>query len=125
MDIGKQIEYWINTAENDLQTAEILIANGKTVQGLFFCHLCIEKAIKAHVVRCTEQVPPKVHRLLYLLNLTDLTFSEDEKDLCAVLMAFQFEGRYPEYYPSSPAPLKANEYFKQTKNLLSCLKLKL
>ncbi len=31
-----QIDYWISSAESDLDTCEILIDKGKTVHGLFW-----------------------------------------------------------------------------------------
>ncbi|OFX42334.1 MAG: hypothetical protein A2046_04050 [Bacteroidetes bacterium GWA2_30_7] len=125
MDINKQIEYWLNTAEDDLDSSEILISKGKILHGLFFCHLCIEKVIKANVVRCTNQIPPKVHRLAYLLSLTDIELSEEDKDFCAVLMAYQLEGRYPENYPSVPNIEKVKMYLNKTKTLFQWLKTKL
>lgn len=39
MDIQKQIEYWIKTAEDDLVTAKLLVQNERFLHGLFFCHL--------------------------------------------------------------------------------------
>lgn len=66
MDTKKQVEYWITNAENDLETAKLLIDNRKILHGLFFCHLVIEKAIKAHVVIETKEIPPKSHNLIYL-----------------------------------------------------------
>ncbi len=95
MDIIKQIEYWIKSAEDDIETSDILISKDKILHGLFFCHLCIEKAIKAHVVRCTKIVPPKVHNLSYLIEKTDLILSESQLMFCDTLMYYQLEGRYP------------------------------
>lgn len=43
MKFDKQIEYWLNGAKEDLETAEILISKGKILHGLFFCHLTIEQ----------------------------------------------------------------------------------
>jgi len=125
MDIKKQIEYWISTAEDDIETSEILIAKDKILQGLFFCHLCIEKVIKANMVRCTEQVPPKVHNLSYLLEKTDLTLSEVQLLFCDTLMYYQLEGRYPEFYPKVPSKTKSEEILQQTKELFQWLKAKL
>ena len=124
MDINKQIEYWINSASEDLESAELLITNKKILHGLFLCHLCIEKSIKAHVVRYTDQVPPKSHKLSYLVGLTDLLLSEDDKNFCAILMVYQLEGRYQEYYPSIPSIEKANDYLRKTKVLHEWLKMK-
>ncbi len=60
MDIKKQIEYWKNGAINDIDTAELLINNGKYLHGLFFCHLVIEKIIKAHVVKKHRRSASKI-----------------------------------------------------------------
>jgi len=57
--IKKQIDYWINAAEDDLLTADLLIREKRILHGLFFCHLVIEKAIKAHVVKKTGEVAPR------------------------------------------------------------------
>ena len=92
MDIKKQIEYWINSSGDDLETAGLLIQNNKILFGLFLCHLCIEKAIKAHVVRCTGNVPPKIHNLSFLIEKTDLALSESQLLLCDTLMFYQLEG---------------------------------
>jgi len=124
-NVIKQIEYWIKTGEDDLNSAELLIDNKKTLHGLFFCHLSIEKAVKAHVARCTVEVPPKSHNLSYLLAKTDLELSEQDKDFCAILNIYQLEGRYPENFPSSPSYTLAVEYLQKTKTLLTWLKAKL
>jgi HEPN domain-containing protein len=125
LDKIKQIEYWIKSATDDLISAELLISNNRNIHGLFLCHLCIEKSIKAHIVRVTGQIPPKLHKLGYLLELTDLVLTEEDKDLCAILMIYQLEGRYPEYYPNVPAPKVAMEYLNKTKLLHQWLRERL
>ena len=54
ININKQIEYWTKGADDDLLTAEILIREKRILHGLFFCHLVIEKAIKAMLLRLLE-----------------------------------------------------------------------
>jgi HEPN domain-containing protein len=49
IDIQKQVDYWIKGASEDLVTAELLIKENRTLHGLFFCHLVIEKAMKAQL----------------------------------------------------------------------------
>jgi len=120
INIAKQIEYWCNTAENDIETASILITSGKYIEGMFFCHLCIEKIIKALVVRHIENIPPKSHDLFYLADIAKIEFTDAQSDFMQILMKYQLEGRYPEYYPKAPSPDKINEYLYQTKNLLQC-----
>ena len=123
--IGKQIEYWINSAKSDLDTAEILIRESRYVQGLFFCHLVIEKALKAHVTKDTGDIPPKTHNLVYLLDLTSLKFDEDFEDFLGILMKYQLEGRYPDINPVVPAKEKVLEYLNKTKMMLTWIERKL
>ena len=58
MNIEKQINYWVEGAREDIISAELLIKNNRLLHGLFWCHLTIEKIIKAHVVKSTLQIPP-------------------------------------------------------------------
>ncbi len=125
MNTEKQIHYWFETAADDLHTAEVLLNNKKILHALFFCHLCVEKAIKAHIVRRTSKTPVKSHNLLYLIGITDIMFTDDEKDFCALLMMYHLEGRYPENYPSTPSQSEAEEIFAKTKSLFQCLTKKL
>jgi len=125
MDIKKQTEYWINSSEDDLESAGLLIKNNKILHGLFLCHLCIEKAIKAHVVRCTGNVPPKIHNLNFLIEKTDLTLSESQLSLCDTLMFYQLEGRYPGFTPKIPSKIKSENLLTETKALFKWLKAKL
>ncbi len=121
----EQIQYWVNTATDDLQTADLLISNDRFIHGLFFCHLCIEKLCKAHIVKDADEVPPKSHNLLYLVSKSHLILNDDQKDTCSILMTYQLEGRYPEYYPSSPSKKMVIDLLSKTKELYTCLKEKL
>ncbi len=124
-NIEKQIDYWKSGADNDLETAEILIQNKKFVQGLFFCHLCIEKITKALVVKTTLQIPPKSHDIFYLADKASIDLPEEKQLIIQILMKYQLEGRYPEYYPTPPSLELTIKYFKDTQNLLKWLKTKL
>lgn len=125
MDINKQIECWKSGAVNDIDTVELLINNNKILHGLFFCHLVIEKIIKAHVVKATKNVPPNSHNLNWLLEKTNLQLNNEDKDFLGFLVNYQLEGRYPEYYPPPASHKISYEYLSKTKELLSCLKNKL
>ena len=49
-DEQKIIQYWAATSKQDFETAEILFENKKYSHALFFCHLSIEKILKALIV---------------------------------------------------------------------------
>jgi len=125
LNIEKQIEYWINSAKSDLDTAELLIRESKNIYGLFFCHLAIEKALKAHVAKFTGQIPPKTHNLFYLIELTNLDIEVTNEDFLGILMKYQLEGRYPDYNPVIPTKEKVSEYLNKTKEVLTWIERKL
>lgn len=121
----KQIEYWIQGAEDDVLTADLLIREKRILHGLFFCHLVMEKAIKAHVVKTTGEVAPRSHNLIYLSEKTGIEFDNETEIFLGILMKYQLQGRYPDYNPFIPDFIKVNEYFENTKNLLKWLKERL
>lgn len=121
----KQIEYWINGAFEDLDSAKILIDKKRFLHGLFFCHLVIEKSIKALVVKNTLEVAPRSHNLMYLLEKANLELPENDEIFLGILMKYQLQGRYPDYNPILPEIHVVEKYLIQTKNLFLCLKKKL
>ena len=125
MDIKKQIEYWIKNARSDFDTAQLLIKNGKILHGLFFCHLVVEKAIKACVVKTTKEIPPKSHNLIYLSEKAKLNLTEKFEIFIGILMKYQLEGRYPDYQPEIPSMLVSDNYLKDTKKILLWLEKQL
>lgn len=125
IDIKKQIEYWINGAKDDFDTAKILIESNRLLHGLFFCHLVIEKSIKAHVVKQTTEIAPRSHNLIYLSEKANLNFNEDDEIFLGILMKYQLQGRYPDYSPVMPNKLVVMDYLNQTERLQKWLKEKL
>lgn len=122
INVPRQIEYWQHTAESDIETGSILISSGKYIEGMFFCHLSIEKILKALVVKQVKDIPPRSHDLFYLVNIAAVEITEKQSELMQILMKYQLEGRYPDHYPKVPTPEKINEYLYQTKNLHQCFK---
>ena len=125
VNIRKQVEYWINGAEDDLITAGLLIREKRILHGLFFCHLVIEKAIKAHVVKKSGDVAPRSHNLIYLSEKAELEFESEAEIFLGILMKYQLQGRYPDYNPLLPDAMRVNAYYEKTKTLLKWLKERL
>jgi HEPN domain-containing protein len=125
INVQKQIDYWKNGADEDIVTAELLIREKRTLHGLFFCHLVIEKAIKAHIVKKSEDVAPRSHNLIYLSEIAELDFDDAAQLFLGILMKYQLQGRYPDYDPVLPDQQKVKEYFNKTKEMLQWLKTKL
>ena len=65
----------------------------------FFCHMIIEKSLKAVIADKLGEIPPKTHDLPKLANRGGLwdNLSEMQKSLIKTLIPLQIEARYPEY----------------------------
>ncbi len=90
--------HWINTADRDWQSVALLMEGKQFIHALFFCHLVIEKLLKAHWVKDnSENTPPRIHDLENLYNETELELSADQLDLIRVMNSWNLEGRYQDY----------------------------
>lgn len=120
-DIEKHVQYWSTSAQEDLETAEFLVSSGRSRHGLFFAHLALEKTLKAHVCKHTEEIAPRMHNLLRLTELSNCDLSESHKEFLARFDRYQLEGRYPEFWPATIDREKAYRELHQAKELLQWL----
>jgi HEPN domain-containing protein len=96
MDIEKQISYWITGAEEDFAAARALFEKGHLRHCLFLAHLAVEKRLKAHVIRQTKDVPPKLHNLIRLAQIAKLKLQPQQEQFLREFGIYQLEGRYPD-----------------------------
>ena len=59
---------WLKQADYDMDTADIMYGSNRYFYAVFMCHLSIEKALKGLYHKLLDEVPPKTHNLIYLLN---------------------------------------------------------
>jgi HEPN domain-containing protein len=121
MNVGKQIQYWKQAALSDLDTAEVLISNKKLREGLFFCHLSMEKALKAHYVKTNRAAAPRTHNLFFFISKCGIDADQLSEDLLGKLMKYQLEGRYPETISLVIPQTEADVLFRQTQDRLRWL----
>jgi HEPN domain-containing protein len=103
INIQKQIDYWRNGATEELECAANLFEDGRIRHGLFFLHLAIEKILKAHVCRKTQDLAPWKHNLLRLSDLADIKLKEEDAGFLVELNQYNLEGRYPEMSEELPS----------------------
>jgi AbiV family abortive infection protein len=123
-DEQRIIEYWSAASKQDFETAEILFENKKYHHALFFCHLSIEKNLKATIVKTTRKAPPLLHDLVRLAEKTGIKLSAKQKIELAEISVFNIEARYDDYKFSFYK--KANKkftlkYINKTKKILKWL----
>jgi HEPN domain-containing protein len=121
MDIEKQVAYWRAGAEEAWDGACYMIEGGRFNLGLFMAHLALEKALKAHVCRVTQQLAPKIHNLLQLREMSGLSMTARQLDVLGKMNFFQIEGRYPGTGPSSPSRLMAESLMASCKDMFTWL----
>jgi len=68
----KNPEEWLNQAIYDMDTAEYMFNGGRYIYAVFMCHLSIEKALKGLYQNRLNEIPPKTHNLVYLINKTEI-----------------------------------------------------
>lgn len=125
MNTEKIINYWIKSAQKDWQVAQSLFITKYYLYSLFFCHLVIEKILKALVVKKTQKHAPQTHNLVELTKKAGLLLEQSQLDFLDSLTDFNIEARYPDFklaaYRRASQSL-AKKYLTQTKELYLWLK---
>jgi len=118
------IKYWLTGSKEDFDSAEILYKNKKYHHALFFCHLSIEKMLKAIIVKSTKTAPPLTHDLVRLAERAGVPLNEIKKNELAEITTFNIEARYDDYKLSFRKKAKKQfslKYLDKTKEMLQWL----
>ncbi|MBF0179265.1 MAG: HEPN domain-containing protein [Magnetococcales bacterium] len=121
MNTTNKIDYWRTGSDEDWEVAVDLIQRGKLRHGLFFLHLSLEKILKAHVCRVTEEDPPKIHNLLRLMQRANLALDVQQSKLLAELNSYCLEGRYATELGPPPSPEEAARTVRQAEEVRTWL----
>lgn len=104
---------WLTFAREDLQVAEVVLAEGIYNQVCFHAQQCVEKALKAALLR-QGHVPPRTHSITDLLSLFPQDWLADLRDDLGGLDDFYIPTRYPDALPGTlpeglPGEIEAEE----------------
>jgi len=93
------MNYWLESANNDYETMNILFSGGKYTWCLFVGHLVIEKLLKALYAKKNKSAPyaPKSHDLVFLSSKMQLELTEEQEELLNTITRFNIDGRYDDY----------------------------
>lgn len=98
MTRDEHIQYWRESAQHDLESAESMFQSGRYDWSLFVGHLALEKILKANFVKNGEgKIPPKIHNLVRLAELSGLQLDEEQKIYLDKINDFNIQARYPDY----------------------------
>ncbi|MCF6187875.1 MAG: HEPN domain-containing protein [Desulfobulbaceae bacterium] len=126
MKLEEHIQYWLDSADHDWDTAASLFSTGRYDWCLFIGHLVLEKILKAHFVKDNNnQLPRRTHNLIKLAEHTKINLTEEQKILLDEINDFNLEVRYPqfknEFYKKCTKDF-SEYYFKQIEGMATWLK---
>jgi HEPN domain-containing protein len=125
VNVEKQVNQLRDGALEAWDTAAYLIKGRRIGLGLFALHLAVEKALKAHVIKETQDIPPFIHNLPKLAEVANLDLSERQKNLLADLNPYNIRGRYQEDLGSPPPMSEVKGLMKRAKEMFEWLIKKL
>ena len=128
--MDKQLKYWIDLSDYDLETAEAMLSGRRYLYVGFMCHQTIEKAFKAYFVKLKSETAPYSHSLSYLAKKGTFyeLFSEDQREFIDQIEPLNIEARYPSHKEkllSSLNEAKCGDILFQTKKLQKWIKERL
>lgn len=119
-------EEWLRQADYDLATAKFMAEGGRFFYAVFMCHLSIEKALKGFYHHKLQELPPRVHNLVYLMTKTKIVPPEPIGKFIVTLNEASVATRYPETLDKVQREFTENavkEILGQTKEALQWIKL--
>lgn len=123
-----KFQEWFRQADYDMDTADAMFASGRYFYAVFMCHLSLEKALKGLIANRLDELPPKTHNLLYLLNMLALQPPSALERFIARLNTASVATRYPDDLAKMQAAYTENvtkELIMKSKEVLEWAKTQL
>ena len=94
----EKVQYWLDIADYDLDTAEAMHQTGRWLYVAFMCHQVIEKTLKAYWCDTQPEDPPYTHNQKRLATGCGLyqQLSPEQRDFIETITNYNIEARYPE-----------------------------
>ncbi len=121
----KNYNEWLLQSDYDLSTAEAMFESGRYFYSIFMCHLSLEKCLKGIYYKTLDELPPKTHNLVYLVEKMSLQLPEDIYQFIYSINAESIATRYPDDIQRALKEYskeKAVEIINESKKTLQWLK---
>ena len=119
---------WLKQADYDMDTADAMHDSSRYFYAVFMCHLSIEKALKGLYDKVLDEVPPKTHNLLYLVNKIGKKPEQVLEKFIIKLNTASVATRYPDDLAKIQAAYTekvTNEMIAKSKDVLKWVKTQL
>lgn len=124
----ESVKEWFEISEYDLQSAEAMFSTGRYLYVAFMSQQAIEKILKAIYIKKNNELPPRTHNLIYLVDVLKLVMDVDAMATLSRLNQYYIQGRYPGERMQLAKDMdnaKAKELLDNTKEIWGCLKQQL
>jgi len=118
----KWISHFQKEAKEAYETAKDLFESKRYhYDALFFCHLALEKAIKAYFLKKEGKFAPPVHDLIFILKKAKALPDKEILEKLAEANMFNIRARYDDYkreFYKKATKEYAQRWLKETKKIL-------
>lgn len=121
MTTDQIVAHWQKRARDPLTVARLANGADDPADAIFHCHLAIERALKAEVMRTTGKQHPKSHDLLVLARLVPAEWGEEDESTFDALTDFAVAARYddPAWEERYATRSEAARWIARTERFLS------
>lgn len=97
IDIDKIVKHWIETSDEDFNSAITLFKANSFSWSLFLGHISVEKLLKAFYVKKHKKHAPFIHNLYRLAELNEMVLTDEYADWLDKITSFNLNARYDDY----------------------------
>lgn len=97
IDIDKIVKHWIETSDEDFNSAITLFKANSFSWSLFLGHISVEKLLKAFYVKKHKIHAPFIHNLYRLAELNEMVLTDEYADWLDKITSFNLNARYDDY----------------------------
>ncbi len=124
-EIDKIIDYYLESSDADFKIAKKLFEDKEFGYCLFFCHLALEKILKAIVVIRTDAPAEYTHALFRLAEVAGIELAPEQLEDLKTITKFNIAGRYEDAkweFRKSATYEYTEKYLQITNDLILWLK---
>ena len=128
MNAQEKYEYWLDIAQYDLDTADIMMNGGRWLYVVFMCQQAVEKLVKGLYVLYVDDNVPKTHNIRVIVekfeNLLPEAVTNERYNLFEDLTIHYLNGRYADYKLKMSKRVNeqiATDYLKLSKEVFAWL----